>query len=166
MSTTRSAPWLPERGLHRRSFLLVLAGLSALLASPARFQADENARQVTLCGIIATPDNGVMDPKLSQIEPQLHKLLPDHGFKLLGVRTRRLLTGQSILCNLGGAGGAAEAILIDPLDDNGKVRLKCAVTLNGITQLGTSVTTPPNQLFFCDQKLRDGSHLLIGIGAR
>jgi hypothetical protein len=69
------------------------------------------------------------------------KALP-HPVKLFDVRTRRLLPGQSVVCILGGAGDAAEATLIDSLDDYGKVRPKRDVTLHGITQLGTSVTTP------------------------
>jgi hypothetical protein len=40
------------------------------------------------------------------------------------------------------------------------------LTLDTVIQFSTPVTTPANQLFFCDQKRGDGTHLLIAVGAR
>ena len=34
------------------------------------------------------------------------------------------------------------------------------------SDFATFVRTPPNQLFFCDKMLPDGSRLLIGLGGR
>jgi hypothetical protein len=122
-------------------------------------------RQVTLFAIIATPGSDAIDPKLAGIEPQLRKLLPDHGFKLIDVRSKRLRAGEEVRCDLG-HGLVAATALVRPLDPNGKVELRCTLLLNEIVQLNTLVATPPNQLFFCDRLLDDGTHLLIGVGAR
>jgi hypothetical protein len=35
-----------------------------------------------------------------------------------------------------------------------------------MVQLESQVSTPPNQLFFSDKLLANGSRLLIGVGAR
>jgi hypothetical protein len=143
--------------------VVVLATVGPRLA-PAQ-PPEEPARQVTLFGVIATPGNTFIDPKLAKVSAQLRKLLPDHGFRLLDVRTKRLTAGTSLLCNLGG-GFTAATTLIHPADENGKVQLRCAVLLNQSVQLESLVTTPPNQLFFCEKTLNDGSRLLIGVGAR
>jgi len=146
--------------------VLALAGVVAAPLAPAsRARAGEPARQVTVFGIVATPQSPTIDPKLAKIEPQLRKLLPNHGFRLLDVQSKRLVAGQSVACNLGGGFVAATA-LVQPLDANGKVQLRCELSWNEESQLETLVTTPPNQLFFCDKPLLDGSHLLIGVGAR
>lgn len=148
-----------------RPLLLALATVvGTAWLGPAAW-AGEDARQVTVCGIIADPKNMDVDPKLAQIQPQLSKLLPKHGFKLIEAKTKRVKGGQSVVCDLGG-GYAAEALLVEPLDDNGKVQLRCDLTLNSVSQFSTLVTTPANQLFFCDQKRGDGTHLLIAVGAR
>jgi hypothetical protein len=81
------------------------------------------------------------------------------------VKSKRLQAGQAVRCNLG-HGYTVSTTLIQPLDDEGKVRLKCNLLLNEVVRFETLVSTPPNQLFFCDRILGDGSHLLIGIGAR
>jgi hypothetical protein len=167
MTTTRAFP-RPFGTENRRRLLVGMALLAGVcVRGGVRLEAGEDdARQVTLCGIIATPGDTTVDKRLAAIEPQLRKLMPGAGFKLLDVRTKRLKAGQSVTCRLGGVGSAAEALLIDPLDSNGKVGIKCDVLLNGIPQPSTTVNTPPNQLFFRDQELPDGTHLLIGIGAR
>jgi hypothetical protein len=161
--------------LDRRQAWPALAGLFAGLALVAVWTGsassqvpDAPARQVTLFGVIATPNDPRIDPKLSKVEAQLRKLLPNHGFRLLDVKTKRLTAGQTLACDLGaGAGGfQAATTLIQPIDENGKVQLRCAVLLNQNVQLESLVTTPPNQLFFCDKMLPDGTRLLIGIGAR
>jgi hypothetical protein len=151
------------------TWAVLLAGSLALLltlAAPAIVRAQaNNARQVTVFGIIAVPNSQAIDPKLEKIELQLRKLLPNHGFKLIEVKSKRLLAGQAVRCDLGG-GWTVSTILIEPLDDDGKVRLRCDLLLNEVPQFETLVSTPPNQLFFCDRMRADGSHLLIGIGAR
>jgi hypothetical protein len=137
------------------------------LTGPAQgpTRGDETlARQVTLFGVKATPGTAT-DPKLDRVESQLRKLLPGYGFRLLDVQTKRLAVDQTLTCDLEG-GYTASATLLNPLDDNGKVRLRCRVLLAEAVQLGTDVSTPPNQLFFCDKALGDGSRLLIGVGAR
>lgn len=128
-------------------------------------QDDAGARQVTLFGVLATPGDASLDPKLAAVAAQLRKLLPNHGFRLLGVQSRRLTVNQTLSCPLGD-GFVAEATLLDPLDANGKVQLRCAVALRQVPQLGTLVGTPPNQLFFCEKLLPNGQRLLVGVGAR
>lgn len=139
-------------------------GLAVVKPCPAQGVAAP-ARQVTLFGVIATPYDTAIDPKLARIEPQLRKLLPNHGFKLLGVQSKRLTAGQTLTCDLG-SGFTAAATLNRPSDDDGKVRLQCAVLQNRAVQLESKVTTPPNQLFFCEKTLPNGTRLLVGIGAR
>jgi hypothetical protein len=139
-------PWLPRLGAQ-------------LPGGPAP------ARQVTLFAIIATPGSSELDPKLAGIEGQLRKLLPGHGFKLLDVRSKRLLTGESLHSDLG-SGWAASTELVAPLDANGKVELRCMLVQNASTQFDTQVATPPNQLFFCDRMMGNGQRLIIGVGAR
>jgi hypothetical protein len=142
-------------------------------ASPARARGaaawhaqanDEEARQVTLFGVIATP-GGPIDPRLARVESQLRKLLPGYGFRLLDVQSKRLTAGQTLTCRLGGDFTAA-AKLMHPFDENGKVQVRCAVLQANVVQLQTDVSTPPNQLFFCEKPLGDGTRLLVGIGAR
>ncbi len=122
-------------------------------------------RQVTLFGVIASPYDTAVDPKLEKILPQLRKLLPNHGFKLLDVQSKRLTAGQTVTCDLE-QGFTTTATLIQPVDDNGKVQLRCAVLQNQTVVLESLVTTPPNQLFFCEKSLPNGTRLLVGIGAR
>ena len=149
----------------RARYALALA-LAVTLAcvGPARAQVGP-ARQVTLFGVIATPGGMAVDPKLAKVAPQLRKLLPDHSFKLLDVQSRRLAVGQSLTCALG-PGYTAEARLDSSLDDEGKVELRVAVEQAGVPLALTDVRTPPNQLFFCDKPLPDGSRLVVGVGAR
>jgi hypothetical protein len=144
---------------------LVAVALIVLAANEARPQNYEPARQVTVFGIVAVPNRTVMDPKLKAIAPQLRRLLPNHGFKLLDVQSKRLSAGQTVTCDLGG-GSTTGITLIRPIDDNGKVQLRCEILQNEVSQLATLVSTPANQLFFCDKTRPDGSRILIGIGAR
>ena len=154
---------------------LGMVGLSLVLGCLSTWslsvfgQADAPARQVTLFGVIATPHDLQIDPKLARVAPQLRKLLPNHGFRLLGVQSKRLTASQSLSCPLdGNLGLSATTTLIQPTDENGKIQLRCAVVQNPnqTVQLETLVTTPANQLFFCDKMLSDGTRLLIGVGAR
>lgn len=153
-----------------RVWLIVLAlGAGSILWGPpanAARPAGDKTRQVTVCGIIATPGGTTVDPKLAKIQAQLDKFLPGHSFKLLDVQSKQLRPGQSVACDLKAGGYTANAVLVKPTDDNGKVQVGCQLLLSGVLQAETMVTTPPNQLFFCDQTLSNGSHLLIGVGAR
>lgn len=143
----------------------LLAALVLGVGIEVRAQESGPARQVTVFGIVAVPNQAMMDPKLKAIAPQLRRLLPNHGFKLLDVQSKRLTAGQTVSCKLGG-GAAAATTLMMPLDDNGKVQLRCELLQNEVSQVATMVATPPNQLFFCDKARPDGSRILIGIGAR
>jgi hypothetical protein len=153
---------------ERRLWLgIVLTALTLGYGPPTAFaQANPgDACQVTLFAIVAAPGNNVIDPKLAAIAPQLRKLLPGHGFKLLEVKSKQLRAGQMIRCELK-HGLTASTTLVRPLDENGKIDLRCALLLNEISQFDIPVATPPNQLFFCDRMLDDGTRLLIGVGAR
>jgi hypothetical protein len=145
---------------------LVLCGLICTTALPSRALAqDLPSRQVTLFGILATPGSTTIDPQLKNMAPQLRKLLPGYGFKLLQVESKRLAVTQTVACEKLNQ-WSVETTLLDALDDNGKVQLRLALGYQGQLQMATIVSTPPNQLFFFDKALDDGSHLLIGIGAR
>jgi hypothetical protein len=151
------------------SLSLILTLSSVVLAdfgpSRARTQDEVESRQVTLFAVIASKDNPKIDPKLAKISPQLRKLLPGHGFRLLSVKTKRLMPGGTLEVSLGG-GLTATTTLNEALDANGKVKLKCEVVRQQDVLLESFVTTPPNQLFFCDKMLPNGERLLVGIGAR
>ena len=155
----------PPAGPFAAALALAWA-LSAPVASRAQAQAlDAPARQVTVFGVIATPGDDRIDPKLEKVKTQLRKLFPNHGFRLLDVKSKRLAAGDSVVCNLE-AGFTASTTLVQPADENGKVQLRCAVLQGQAVQLESLVTTPPNQLFFCEKLLPDNSRLLIGVGAR
>ena len=127
--------------------------------------ADETARQVTVFAILATKDRQAVDPRLASVQAQLRKALPGHGFKLLDVESKRLEATQSVTCDLGN-GFKAETVLVRPLDENGKVQLRCNLSQKGTLEFSTLVKTPINQLFFYERLLKDGSRVLIGVGAR
>jgi hypothetical protein len=157
---------------------LLLAAVLALVAAsaPPRARAQispiappaapANAtRQVTVFGILATPDDATLDPKLEPIADQLRALFPGHGFRLLGTETKRIRVNGDLACDLGD-GYAAQARLVNPLDPNGKVQLRFELDRNEQMEFATLVTTPLNQLFFCDRRFPDGSRLVLGIGVR
>jgi hypothetical protein len=153
--------------LTRRA-LLAWGAAALALAGPVRPEAraqDKPARQITLFGVVAVPGTAAIDPKLAAIAPHLRRLLPDHGFRLLNVASQRLEPGHSLSCDLSD-GWIAHTQLIDPLDPNGKIQLRFALDRDGRHQFITGITTPPNQLAFCEKTLPDRSRLLIGIGAR
>jgi hypothetical protein len=166
----------------RRRALRIGAGLTAALASlglvltlcglrvsRAEGQDEPDAdepRQVTVLAILATPGSKAIDSKLAALKPQLSRLLPDHGFKLLDVQSKRIIAGESVTCDLG-HGYTAKTALVRSVPDNGKVGLSCELFLDRAVQFSAKVKTPPNQLFFCERPfLDDGSRLLIGVGAR
>ena len=145
-----------------------VAGLAlmALVCAPRPASSQEvPARQVTLFGIHATPGGGKVDPKLKKIEPQLKKLFPGHSFTLLESESKRVEAGRGLEVDLG-SGWKAGADLISVLDGDGNVQFRFALEQDGRPEFATIVRTPPNQLFFCDKLLPDGSRLLIGLGGR
>jgi hypothetical protein len=144
---------------------LGLGGLRVSRAEVKVESADDMARQVTVFAIVATPGTKQVDSKLSTIKTQLDKLMPQHGFKLLDVQSKRLVSGESVACDLQN-GYTTETRLVGPVDENGKVPLRCELFLNQNREFSTLVKTPLNQLFFCERELQDGSHLLLGVGAR
>jgi len=125
----------------------------------------DEARQVTVFGIIATPGSKTADSNLASIKAQLDKLLPQHGFRLLDVQSKRIVAGESVTCDLSN-GYTVATFLVQLVDDNGKVQLRCELFQDQSHQFSTLVKTPLNQLFFCQRALQDGSQLLIGVGAR
>jgi hypothetical protein len=134
--------------------------------SEKKAAAAETARQVTAFAILAIPNSATVDPRLTaNVKAQLHKILPDYGFKLLDVQNKRIEVDQAVTCDLG-KGYTAETTLVKSLDENGKVHLRCKVALAKATQFSTLVKTPANQLFFYERSLKDGSRVLIGVGAR
>jgi hypothetical protein len=151
---------------------LALGGLviafSGVRLSRAQEEGESNAeiaRQVTVVAISATPGTKTADSKLAIIRSQLEELLPKHGFRLLGAQSERIVAPESVNCDLSN-GYTASISLVKPLDDNGKVELRCELLRQNARQFSTLVKTPVNQLFFCQRTLPDGSQLLIGVGAR
>lgn len=134
-------------------------------ASSATPQEEQSARQVTVFAILATPGTSAPDPRLQKIQERLHKVLPEHSFKLVDVRSKRIRPGQSVTCELGN-GYRTETTMVRSLDENGKVQLRCALAHNGTKEFSTLVKTPANQLFFFERSLQDGNRVLIGVGAR
>ncbi len=183
-----SAAWSRRNGLRLGIGLIVL-GLVVVLAmvpgngvgrgqtvddpravqDPAqpklKSSADETARQVTVFAILATDDPAAIDPRLAAVNSQLRKVLPGHGFKLLDVESKRIEATQSVTCDLGN-GYKAETVLVRPLDENGKVQLRCNLSQQGLKEFSILVNTPINQLFFYERSLKDGTRVLIGVGAR
>jgi hypothetical protein len=166
-----------KRPSHRFELGLLLAvvatgGLAVLLSSlhvtRAGFDDDRDtiiARQVTVFGVLATPGAKTVDSRLSNIHRQLDKLLPDNGFKLLDARSERIINGESITCSLGKRYTLTTS-LVTPLDENGKVELRCELFHDEVREFSTLVKAPVNQLFFCQRPLKNGSQFLIGVGAR
>jgi hypothetical protein len=130
----------------------------------ARAQVAPAARQVTIFAVIATPGSNTIDPKLAAIASHLRDLAPNHGFKLLDVQSKQLSAGQAVRCELG-HGWTATTALVQPLNQDGKILLRCTLAENEVIQHQTLVATPANQLFFWDRPMESG-RLLVGVGAR
>jgi hypothetical protein len=153
--------------------LALVGGLLVLAATDdkARSKSTDAARklvpheQVTIFGIELTSDPKTIDPKLVRFENELRKFKPGHGFKLLDVKSQRLGPKESLTCDMGG-GVEATTELLGVDKETGKLQFKFALVVDGRTELAAKVTTPPNQLFYCEKKLPNGERLLIGIGAR
>jgi hypothetical protein len=147
--------------------LAVAVNACSPMATPARasWQAPTE-RQVVMFGVYATPGSTVMDPKIpAVVAAQLRKTMPGYGFKLLQAKSQRVTTGQSLLLNLGDGFGTS-AMLLNPLDPNGKVQMKFELTYMNTQQFQSVVVTPADQFNFFDKMLPNNSHLLIGVGAR
>jgi hypothetical protein len=144
---------------------LALGALRVSRAEVDKAPGDELARQVTIFGIVSTPGADTIDANLVSIKPQLERLLPRHGFKLLDAQTKRIRTGESVACELKND-YRAEAFLVRPVDEEGRVQLRCELFRKTTPQFSTVVRTPINQLFFYEQALPDQSRLLIGVGVR
>lgn len=164
--------WLGRSGIELAVATLALGvvglGLCGLRVSRAAVRTrsnDEVARQVTVFGITAAPGGKSIDAKLLSIKKQLAQLIPNHSFKLLDAQTRRMVAGDSVSCDLGST-YKVDTCLVQPLDENGMVQLRCELFRDQERLFSTLVKTPPNQLFFCQRALDDGSQLLIGVGAR
>ncbi len=157
---------MPGSGMAIDDPLHVSVAPSASLSPPSlKSTADEKARQVTLFAIRAIPGSKELDPRLETVQGQLCKALPGYGFRLLDVESKRIEASQSVTCNLGN-GTKAEAILVRPFDENGKVLLRCSVFQKGTREFSALFKTPANQLFFYEQTLGDGTRVLIGVGSR
>jgi hypothetical protein len=166
-----------RRWAFRAVLSMAAVGLGALLigapgvrATRAAGQADphrEVVRHVTVFAILATPGGGkTVDGRLTRFQDYFERLEPGHSFKLLDVRTARIVAGESIECKLT-HGYEVETTLIRPIDEDGKVQLRCELSLDGHRQFSATVRTPLNQIFFCERPyLTDGSKLLIGVAAR
>jgi hypothetical protein len=157
---------LTATGLVFGGLALGLCGLHVSRAEVHSNTTDVEARQVTVFGVIATPDGKTSDSsKLANIKAQLDKLLPKHGFKLVDAQSKPVEAGESVTCELGD-GYSVAVSLVEMVDENGKVQLRCELFKDDVRQFSTLVKTPPNQLFFCQRPLQNGSQLLIGVGAR
>jgi hypothetical protein len=157
---------LAATGLVFGGLALGLCGLHVSRAGVHLNSNDGETRQVTVFGVIATPEDKTPDSsKLANIKAQLDKLLPRHGFKLLDARSKPIEAGESVTCELGD-GYSVVTSLVEMVDENGKVQLRCELFKNEVRQFSTLVKTPPNQLFFCQRALQNGSQLLIGVGTR
>jgi hypothetical protein len=147
--------------------LAVATLLCALVPAPSSeaWQAP-TGRQVVMFGVHATPGSTAMDPKISPVvAAQLRKTMPGYGFKLLQVKSQPVANGQSVLLDLGD-GFATSAMLINPLDPNGKVQMKFDLSYQKVSQFQSVVVTPVDQFNYFDKMLPNNSHLLIGVGAR
>jgi hypothetical protein len=164
----RSGRLVIELAVAALAFGGLVLGLSGLHVSRAEMDsktAGDEARQVTVFGVVATPGSKTSDSNLATIKTQLDKLLPKHGFKLLDVESKPIVAGESITCDLRN-GYTLVAALVQAVDENGKVQIRCDLFRDQDRDFSTLVKTPPNQLFFCQHALPGGSQLLIGVGVR
>jgi hypothetical protein len=146
--------------------LFLLATCSNLVDSPWASGQEASGRQVVMFAVVATPNSTAMDKKISPaVAARLRRTLPNHGFTLVKVKNVRLVAGQSLTLDLG-SGFVTKAQLITPLDANGKVQMRFDLSLDGLSQFQSIVTTPTDQFNFFDKTMPDDSHLLIGVGAR
>lgn len=169
MTRRRALPIaLSAAGLACAGLVLGLGSLRSTRAAgeDGNHPEGEIVRQVTVLGIVATPGGKTSDSRLSEVLPQLKQLLPNHGFKVLDVQSARIIAGETVKCDLG-HGFRSVTTLVRPLDENGKVQLRCELSLDDKLQFSANVRAPINQVFFLERPfLSDGSKLLIGLGVR
>ena len=159
----------PAPALTRRvACALALAcglGSFGLPAASAAWQGPP-ARQVVVFGVMARPGSNQMDPKIAPVvQAQLRKLLPNHGFEIIKIKGDRVAANKAVKCELG-PNSAATAKLLKPTDNNGKVQMHLELTIDGMSQFQTIVSTPPDQFNFFDKAMPNGNRLLVGVGAR
>jgi hypothetical protein len=161
MNTIRSASLA-----IRAALMVAVLGCPWTLASTQASWQAPTERQVVMFGVYATPGSEAMDPKITPVvAAQLRKTLPGHGFKLLQVKSQRVMKDQSLLLDLGDGFGTS-AMLLSPLDPNGKVQMKFGLTYQGNSVFQSVVVTPADQFNYFDKMLPNNSHILIGVGAR
>lgn len=146
-------------------FAAGLCGVHVSRAAVKMRASEDLARQVTVFGVVAIPGGKGVDAKLLRLKTQLAQLIPNHSFKLLGAQTSRMVAGDSIPCDLGNS-YRVETCLVQPLDVNGMIQLRCQLYRDEERLFSTLVKTPANQLFFCQRAFGEDSQLLIGVGAR
>jgi hypothetical protein len=153
-------------GISRSASQTVRTGTGTGTGSGRIKGGESTGRQVTVFAVLATRNTPTADPRLSgNVKAQLRKILPDHGFKLLDVQSKNIEMNQALTCDLGG-GYTAQTVLVKSLDENGKVQFRCKVALDKVPEFTTLVKTPVNQLFFYERALKNGTRVLIGVGAR
>ncbi len=165
----------PGRNSRILPKLVAVYGLAALVGSgtgiPVSVRAltreqaaADDFRQVTVLAILATPATKEIDPRLASVRTQLRKALPDHGFRLLEVTSKRLRSGESITCDVGH--GYKARTTVEGSDDSGKVVFRCDFRKGDDVEFTKQIKSPTNQLFFYERQLDDGKRVLIGVGAR
>jgi hypothetical protein len=127
--------------------------------------SDPSALQVTAFGVLALPGSAEIDPELADVAPTLHKLLPNYGFRRVGLKSKRLSVGQEIRCPLGN-GRSAQIVLMDSAASGGKVKMKFTLKIASQEPFIDIVSTPPNQLVLVDRMLPSKERLLVGMAAR
>ncbi|WP_165227354.1 hypothetical protein [Aquisphaera insulae] len=143
-----------------------LAGIPTTALALAQEQAGgDGARQVTVLAILATPGTKEMDTRLGSVRTQLRKAMPDHGFRLIEVESKRLKVGESITCDVG-RDYTARTTLKDAVEETGKIRLRCEFSRGKVVEFSKEIRSPVNQLFFYERTLDDGKRVLIGVGVR
>ena len=161
----RFVPVAAARAWLVRACWLAVVGLLTPAPAVALWQGAP-ARQVVVFGVVATPGSAAMDAKIAPVvQAQLRRLLPNHGFRVVKIKSDRVTVNKAVKCELED-GLAATAHLSNPLDPNGKVQMRFELTHNGVSQFQTIVATPPDQFNFFDKALPDGNRLLVGVGAR
>jgi hypothetical protein len=152
----------------RSTLAVALVACVVSAGSPPAMAQVPTDRQVVMFAVVATPNSTSMDPKITPVvAAQLRKTLPGHGFKLIQVKSQRVLPNHPVALDLGG-GYETAATVLNPLDINGKVQIKFELTNTdeGIPQFQSIIATPTDQFNYFDKMMPDNSHVLIGVGAR